>query len=34
VVEEVFEMERAKEAFVRIKSGRVAGKLVVKIAKE
>ncbi|KAK1832588.1 hypothetical protein QBC39DRAFT_348388 [Podospora conica] len=34
VVEEVFEMERAKEAFVRLKSGRVAGKLVVRIAKE
>lgn len=34
VVEEVFEMERAKDAFVRLKTGRVAGKLVVRIAKE
>lgn len=34
VVEEVLEMERAKEAFVRLKTGRVAGKLVVRVAKE
>ncbi|KAK0746960.1 hypothetical protein B0T18DRAFT_348908 [Schizothecium vesticola] len=33
-VEDVFEMDKAKEAIVRLKSGRVAGKLVVRIAKE